>query len=79
LSIMSAKPFRHLFLFHTPQTRESAVATKQEVSRRYPECQTVVHELGVSDPKDYSWVMGLLARRESWRNRSRGCKVLPPE
>jgi hypothetical protein len=79
LSIMSAKLFRHLFHFHTPQTRENAAATEQEVSRRYPECQTVMYELPVSDPKDYSSVMGLLARRESWPNRRRGCKVLPPE
>src|SRR6266436_316765 len=62
LSIMSAKQFRHLFLFHTPHTREHAVATEKEVSSRYPECQIAVHELPVSDPKDYSSVMGRLAR-----------------
>src|SRR5258708_21302694 len=53
LSIMSAKQFRHLFLFHTPHTREQTVATEKEVSSRYPECQIVVHELTISDPKDY--------------------------
>jgi DNA-binding NtrC family response regulator len=63
LSIMSAKQFRHLFLFHTPHTREHAVATEKEVSSRYPECQIVVNELPISDPKDYSSVMGRLARR----------------
>ncbi len=62
LSIMSAKQFRHLFLFHTPHTREHAAATGKEVSSRYPECQIVVNELPVSDPKDYSSVMGRLAR-----------------
>src|SRR5229473_42744 len=62
LSIMSAKQFGHLFLFHTPHTRENAVATEKEVSDRYPECQIVVNELTVSDPKDYSSVMGRLAR-----------------
>jgi DNA-binding NtrC family response regulator len=62
LSIMSAKPFGHLFLFHTPHTRENAAATEKEVFNRYPECQIVVHELPVSDPKDYSSVMGSLAR-----------------
>jgi transcriptional regulator with AAA-type ATPase domain len=62
LSIMSAKQFRHLFLFHTPHTRDNAVATEKEVSSRYPDCQIVVHELPVSDPKDYSSVMGRLAR-----------------
>jgi transcriptional regulator with PAS, ATPase and Fis domain len=62
LSIMSTKQFRHLFLFHTPHTREHAVATEKEVSSRYPECQIVVHELPISDPKDYSSLMGRLAR-----------------
>ena len=62
LSIMSAKEFRHLFLFHTPHTRAHAVATEKEVSSRYPECQIVVNELPVSGPKHYSSVMGRLAR-----------------
>ena len=62
LSIMSAKQFQHLFLFHTPHTREHALATEKEVSSRYPKCQIVVNELPVSDPKDYSSVMGRLAR-----------------
>ena len=62
LSLMSAKQFQHLFLFHTPHTREHAAATENEVSNRYPGCQVAVHELPVSDPKDYSSVMGHLAR-----------------
>jgi DNA-binding NtrC family response regulator len=62
LSIMGAKQFQHLFLFHTPHTREHAVATEKEVSSRYPKCRIVVNELPVSDPKDYSSVMGRLAR-----------------
>ena len=62
LSIMSAKQFRHLFLFHTPHTRQHAVATEKEVSSRYPECQIIVNELPISDPKNYSSVMGRLAR-----------------
>src|SRR6266436_1340795 len=62
LSIMSAKQFQHLFLFHTPHTREHAAATENEVSSRYPDCEIVVHELPVSDPKDYPSVMGRLAR-----------------
>jgi len=62
LSIMSAKQFRHLFLFHTPHTRQHAAATEKEVSSRYPDCQIVMNELPISDPKDYSSVMGRLAR-----------------
>src|SRR5258708_34557445 len=59
---MSAKQFQHVFLFHTRHTREHAAATENEVSNRYPGCQVAVHELPVSDPKDYSSVMGRLAR-----------------
>src|SRR6266436_6978145 len=62
LSIMSAKQFDSLFLFHTPHTRENALSTKDEVSRRYPECRVGIYELAISDPKDYSSLMGLLAR-----------------
>src|SRR5216684_3544185 len=62
LSIMSAKQFDSLFLFHTPHTRENALATKTEVSRRYPECSVAMYHLPVSDPKDYSSVMGHLAK-----------------
>src|SRR5260221_4079188 len=62
LSIMSAKQFRFLLLFHTPHTRDNALATKTEVSRRYPMCRMFVHELSISDPKDYSSLMGRLAR-----------------
>jgi transcriptional regulator with PAS, ATPase and Fis domain len=62
LSIMGLKQFGSLFLFHTPHTRESAFSTKAEVSHRYPECRVAVHELPVSDPKDYSALMGRLSR-----------------
>jgi len=62
LSIMSAKQFRFLLLFHTPHTRENALATKTEVLRRYPMCRVFAHELPISDPKDYSSLMGRLAR-----------------
>jgi transcriptional regulator with AAA-type ATPase domain len=62
LSILSAKCFANLFLFNTPHTRQNAIEIKNEVSQRYPECRIVVHELPVSDPKDYSSVMGQLSR-----------------
>jgi DNA-binding NtrC family response regulator len=62
LSILSARQFNFLFLFHTPHTRDNALATQKEVSRRYPDCQVRMHELSVADPKDYSSLMGRLAR-----------------
>jgi transcriptional regulator with PAS, ATPase and Fis domain len=60
LSIMSAKQFGSLFLFHTPQVHGNALATKTEVSRRYPTCSVLVYELHISDPKNYSLLMGQL-------------------
>lgn len=62
LSILSARQFNFLFFFHTPHTRENALATQKEVSHRHPDCQVRIHELPVSDPKDYSSLMGRLAR-----------------
>jgi len=61
LSVMGARRFESLFLFHTPHIREKALATQSEVSRRYPECRIHLRELPVSDPKDYSSVMARLA------------------
>jgi DNA-binding NtrC family response regulator len=62
LSIMSAKEFDSAFLFHTPHTRENALATEDEMSRKYPECRVQLRQLPVSDPKDYSSLMGSLWR-----------------
>jgi transcriptional regulator with GAF, ATPase, and Fis domain len=62
LSLMAARQFDFLFLFHTPHTRTNATATHEEVRRRYEKCHVMIHELPVSDPKDYSGLMGRLAR-----------------
>jgi DNA-binding NtrC family response regulator len=60
LSIMDAKPFSPVNLFYTPHTRENALATKAEATQRYPECKVNLLELAISDPKDYSSLMGKL-------------------
>jgi DNA-binding NtrC family response regulator len=62
LSIMSARKFDSLSLFHTPHTRTNALATENEISRRYPESRVTLHELPVSDPKDYSSLIIRLAQ-----------------
>lgn len=62
LSITGARKFDFLFLFHTPHTRANAQATCREVECRHPGCKVTIHELPISDPKDYSSVMGRLAR-----------------
>ena len=62
LSILSARKFDYLYLFFTPHTRTNALATRNEITRRYADCVAVAHELPVSDPKDYSSLMGNLCR-----------------
>src|SRR5262249_12819977 len=57
LSIMSARKFTSLFLFFTPHTRANALATSNEITRRYADCRVTAQELPVSDPKDYSSLM----------------------
>jgi len=80
LSIMSAKKFDSLFLFHTPHTRQNAVSTVEEISCRYPKCRVTVCELPVSDPKDYSSLMGGLCRelRDLGRSPSSGFLFVSP-
>src|SRR5436190_19561275 len=62
LSILSAKQFSSVFLFYTPQTRGNAMATVAEAARMYRECHFRMQELPVSDPKDYSSLIGSLWR-----------------
>ena len=54
MSIMMARHFDSLSLFHTPHTSTKALATECEVLQRNPGCRVTRHELPVSDPKDYS-------------------------
>ncbi len=62
LSILGARAFDLVLLFHTPHTAENAGATAAAASARHPGVAITVRELAVSDPKDYSSLMGLLAR-----------------
>src|SRR6187402_307508 len=74
LSILGTRAFNKVFLFHTPQTAANADLTRQEVRQRYPGCECGVFSLPVSDPKDYSALMGGLA---SLIRKLRGS--LPPQ
>ena len=60
LSILGARKFDRVFLFYTPHTGKNALETKAEVLQRYPECRTTLHELPISDPKNYRVLIGLL-------------------
>jgi DNA-binding NtrC family response regulator len=68
LSMMSARSFGLLYLFHTPHTRRHTAATQQEVAQRFPPCRVIVHELPATDPKDFSILLGSLTRiiRDIW-------------
>ena len=60
LSILSAKKFDRIFLFYTPHTRKNAQETEAEALQRYPDCRITLHELPISDPKNYRVLIGLL-------------------
>src|SRR6266436_6763916 len=60
LSILSAKKFDRIFLFYTPHTRKNAQETEAEALQRYPGCRITLHELPISDPKNYRVLIGLL-------------------
>jgi hypothetical protein len=63
LSLLEARRFDNLNLFYTPALKAHAEATQEELIRRYPGCELKLHELSIADPKDYSAVMGSLARK----------------
>jgi transcriptional regulator with GAF, ATPase, and Fis domain len=63
LSILGARAFDRVHLFHTPQLAQAADSTEAAIRIRWPQCRVEHHELPVSDPKDYSSVMGTLARQ----------------
>jgi len=64
LSIMSTREFDSLFLFCTPHTRANALATADEVKRRYPRTRVVMSmELILADPKNYRILLSLLTER----------------
>jgi transcriptional regulator with AAA-type ATPase domain len=62
LSILDSRPFAQAHLFHTYELRANAVSTETEIRQRWPQCNVCLHELPISDAKNYSSVMGVLAR-----------------
>jgi transcriptional regulator with GAF, ATPase, and Fis domain len=60
LSLMDAKPYDILHLYCMPHTYENASETHRVVNRKYPHCLVRSRELPVSDPQDYSSLVGEL-------------------
>jgi len=73
LSILSAKPFDELFLFHTPHTLSQTEATRIAVADRFPSCRVTIQQLPAANPKDYSVLMGSLSRFLRDRYSSLSC------
>ena len=78
LSILSARHFDSVSLFHTPQTRENAFDTEAEIARRHTACRVRLQQLPVSDPKNYSSLMDSLWRygRDLLRRSESGDKYV---
>jgi DNA-binding NtrC family response regulator len=63
LSLLEARRFDRLNLFYTPAMRPHAESTRRELADRYPACDLAFEQVPVADPKDYSALMGSLARQ----------------
>jgi len=63
LSLMAARPFDFLFLFHTRHTLTNASETSREVEGKYPKCKVMLHQMPDSDPKDVSSLIRQLSRQ----------------
>ena len=69
LSVLEARSFSSVVLFHTQQTEVNAKATEELLKDRYPELQLHSRQLPVTDPKDYSSLMGAVAQEVRQLNR----------
>jgi transcriptional regulator with GAF, ATPase, and Fis domain len=63
LSLMAARPFNFLILFHTRRTSPNALDTLREVGQRHPECEVVLEELPDIAPEDPASLIRHLSRR----------------
>jgi len=79
LSLMAARQFDRLFLFHTRHTLTNAGETSREVGLKHPECRVVLQQLPDSDPKNASLMIRQLSRqvdkvmRESGKSENHVC------
>jgi DNA-binding NtrC family response regulator len=63
LLLLEARQFERLNLFYTPAMSPHAESTRRELAHRYPDCDLALELVPVADPKDYSALMGSLARQ----------------
>lgn len=62
LTVMAAGSYDHVVLFDTPNTTERTAATAAVVRQLYPEVQTTVKSLPLSDPTDHLEILKQLRR-----------------
>lgn len=57
LSLLSAKPFDHVFLFSTPSTEDLTEETRGAINSLYPGASVEILEVNADDPTDYSEII----------------------
>ncbi len=57
LSLLTTRPFAHIFLFDTPATAKITHATQSAIIERHPHTQVHICELQLSDPTDYREIL----------------------
>lgn len=62
LSVLGARRFDRAILLHTTHTALNAQSTVQAIAERHPSAQVATGELRDAAPKDYSGILGALAR-----------------
>ena len=58
LSLLSTRSFDHIFLFDTPTTQQITKDTQASISKLYPDANTYIVEMSLSDPTNYQEILG---------------------
>ena len=62
LSLLSVRPFDHIFLFNTPNTSKITTATKEAIAGLHPRTTIHVLDLNLDDPTNYQDILKGLRR-----------------
>jgi DNA-binding NtrC family response regulator len=57
LSILETRRFASVVMLYTGQTKANARGTEEWIKKRFPDCECLLRQLPVRDPKDYSALM----------------------
>lgn len=56
LSLLSTRPFDHIYLFSTPSTHKITQETKEAISKLYCDTKVNILEINLDDPTDYKGI-----------------------